>query len=1724
MTSSLLPGTAERRLARELAEIRTALDTLRDSARVTQLQNSTLYGNLTARDADGTVRAVIGVQSDGTWATVNQNGPPPDRPSTPIPVPSMNGAIVTWNGQLVSGTPADLMGVRIYVSRLGDAFLCDDSTYVGTLRHAGDFPVAPLDPGVTYWVKFRAQSTSVQADGTPLLGTESYAASVAPGQVVAAAVLAGIVDSLALAADAVQAANIAANAVTGTAIAPDSISSPHIIAQAIQTLHIAADAIAAGQIAADTITARELAALAVAAEHIQANAIDAGMLQAGIITADKLAALLVLATRIILGDPTGARMELDDTGLDQFDDSGARTLQFGADPAGGNFLTILDPANPSAALASIADNGVITAQSFVVAGSMGYKGGELTEQFDALPKGLITWGTRATGDYTTDMTGIGELEALCEPGRIYRIGHSACFVEPATLGSQPTTQGEMRLHYTTDGSRPTTSSAVLGTTGRSAPGDYGGLMANFGQYITGTAEVRLRILITYQSHFGLSSRFITGGYDNGLLFWIEDVGPATTAGGVASSGAGTGTAATASYTREWTATWTRSWSNGGQTVRYTNGELVQGYYNDGVNGDQVAAFGYNTADIRSALANATITTVQVYLYAHHWYWNSGGQVRLRTHNVDETDTYPQVSATISAPTMGKPEGRWVTLPTSVGDGFKNGTIRGFALDARDIARNLTNYGRFDGIGWGSPPRLRVLFRAAGTGGGTTTPTTDPSLAAPSGFSATWNTTGPTVTTNWTATPGSDSTEVHEFLVDPADTLKATIAYPGGTRTSGNLGGTQYLYAVRARTGTAVGPFSAAIRISASGQSTEAAPGSGSGVAFPAPTNQQTVRNADGSVTTTWTATTHAYDSTEVHEFLVDPSNTLKATITAPGTSRQSGVLAGGREYQYAVRAKQGTSYSGFSNRVRILADGTSVDEGGGDVTGGGTDVDTTTAAGRYGWGNPIAGDEFNYTGAPAAATWGVYNGVGHDGNGRRVPAQVSVDGSKLVGRGLANGDSWGMEHQFSQQYGRWEVRCRSYMTGSGGTTTTPVTRTAGVGGIPAPAAASNVELNTSDRGAMNITASGTASVPRIYDGGGKVCGAVTISGDYIVFQNYKIQPNSQYAVYNTGNHVTIQNCTISNVKVSGDGDLNAITLLEGSNIDVLYNVADNFVSGSPGGSHTDFCQTWVSSSHPTPVNNVRIVGNHVVNPANPSRSDSIASLHQFCMVEGEGEGGNSGGSGNPTNWLIENNTVGDSWGQAIKIDGGNSFSITRNKFVGDSDYVIEITSASSNVKLYSDNTIGSGYGSVGTSLTAGAGPSSGIGTTTDTTTTTPVSNGNDYHPVLIIWPDSENGNDGEYDLLENGSPGEANPEAYLHKPITSGSTVSQFHFTGPSIDLTLFHNFAIEWTSGGITLYVDGVQWGYATGGADSTHGNVQAMGSGHLTMQLDNFDGTDQTPATMEVEWVRAYSLTPVGTGGGTGGGGTTGGGTGSAVPASPAEALWIGSAKGKNHFNVGIGETTSSHVDHNEAAIESGFSSQWFTLDSSKLWVIFKVRIDAATTSSGTKYARSELRELAENGTSNAAWNGSSGTHTHEHTSKVMHVPPNKSSVCFSQIHDASSDLVRLQTEGSSGSVKLVLRNTPPGSDSETVRTVASTYSIGAEVSVKWSVVNGNGTVVINGSSFTYPAGTSGCYFKNGAYAQTNETIDSASETCEVWVKAGTEKTWHTGYTSPTTPVYSG
>jgi hypothetical protein len=95
------------------------------------------------------------------------------------------------------------------------------------------------------------------------------------------------------------------------------------------------------------------------------------------------------------------------------------------------------------------------------------------------------------------------------------------------------------------------------------------------------------------------------------------------------------------------------------------------------------------------------------------------------------------------------------------------------------------------------------------------------------------------------------------------------------------------------------------------------------------------------------------------------------------------------------------------------------------VTAAGTSQ-SNEAAVRYGWGRVVAGDEFNYRGAPAKTKWQLYDSVGHAGRGRRSPSAWSVDGSVATVVGTATGRTGGMSARFGhQRYGRWEARMRT---------------------------------------------------------------------------------------------------------------------------------------------------------------------------------------------------------------------------------------------------------------------------------------------------------------------------------------------------------------------------------------------------------------------------------------------------------------------------------------------------------------------------------------------------------------------------------------------------------------------------------------------------------------------------------------------------------------------------
>lgn len=122
-----------------------------------------------------------------------------------------------------------------------------------------------------------------------------------------------------------------------------------------------------------------------------------------------------------------------------------------------------------------------------------------------------------------------------------------------------------------------------------------------------------------------------------------------------------------------------------------------------------------------------------------------------------------------------------------------------------------------------------------------------------------------------------------------------------------------------------------------------------------------------------------------------------------------------------------------------------------------------------------------------------------------------------------------------------------------------------------------------------------------------------------------------------------------------------------------------------------------------------------------------------------------------------------------------------------------------------------------------------------------------YHPVLILWPDAEDWPaGGEVDYAEM-TCASTSVDFFLHYSSSNKQTNAS-----KALDITQWHNYAVEWTSTGIRGYIDGVLTFTDT---TVSHLPPRAM---HQTMQLDWFPNgsTPSTPSSMNVAWTRYYAV----------------------------------------------------------------------------------------------------------------------------------------------------------------------------------------------------------------------------------------------------------------------------
>lgn len=239
--------------AEELARLRNEIRNLKRGQRYAH-GGSIEDAALEVRDGTGTVRAVIGMQPDGTVGLIARNGPAPGAPTAPVVTSTIGGLRVVWDGTLADGTdlPADFDHVAVHISTT-PGFTPSAATYVGTITKAGEggmLPVLPL-PYVPHYVRLISVNTS----------------------------------------------GIAGSPSAETAATPLQVEGP----------------------------------------DLKAGSVTAAAIQAGAVTAEKLEAILQLVTRLVAGDPNGARVELNEDGLRVYNTSGELVIRFDAEDGSAAF-------------------------------------------------------------------------------------------------------------------------------------------------------------------------------------------------------------------------------------------------------------------------------------------------------------------------------------------------------------------------------------------------------------------------------------------------------------------------------------------------------------------------------------------------------------------------------------------------------------------------------------------------------------------------------------------------------------------------------------------------------------------------------------------------------------------------------------------------------------------------------------------------------------------------------------------------------------------------------------------------------------------------------------------------------------------------------------------------------------------------------------------------------------------------------------------------------------------------------------------------------------------------------------------------------------------------------------------------------------------------------------------------------------------------------------------
>ena len=410
------------------------------------------------------------------------------------------------------------------------------------------------------------------------------------------------------------------------------------------------------------------------------------MLQAGSarITGELLADTIRLSTRIVAGDPSGDAAIMDSTGLHVVKSVGGQPSEVVTlGTAGKDFLSITG--TDGLAKATITGDGEVTTQSLAVADRITWRGTDLADTLAALPRGVIAhgsvwpWGNE-NRHVVSHVDSLFEFVVDVDPGRLYQ-------VEMLTpwFSSKANAMLEIWLRY----------SPING--GEQVEHRFRMVSENLRQIQTGRATFPLwtpkvsgahRLLFLAASAYGDDAVTLTVE-DKSLpqpQAFVRDMGQAVWPTLQVNKSVSLGKtvpqeqpAPKRNYHKNYKSNWWRAYSNNSPDSAWPD-SLPQGSYGGRVY-NSIVGFPDMTADLRGA----TITGMALYVYAKHWY----GQTGVASIGAHGWGSAPGQFASngrwLETAGWGRGEGRWLPIPKALWPNFKNGTYRGITFETQGSA-------------------------------------------------------------------------------------------------------------------------------------------------------------------------------------------------------------------------------------------------------------------------------------------------------------------------------------------------------------------------------------------------------------------------------------------------------------------------------------------------------------------------------------------------------------------------------------------------------------------------------------------------------------------------------------------------------------------------------------------------------------------------------------------------------------------------------------------------------------------------------------------------------------------------------------------------------------------------------------------------------------------------------------------------------------------------------